>query len=120
MKKKILVVDDEPDLLKIACFRLESLGYEIISAVNGQEALDLATKENPDLVLLDVRLPVLSGIDACMQMKNDDKLKQIPVILFTASTQDLKGKASSAGAQDFIVKPFNVDELLEKIKKLIG
>lgn len=119
MGRKVLIVDDEPDLLRIVCFRLESSGYEVLSAVNGQEALDVIGKEHPDLVLLDVRLPVLSGAEVCSQMKKDEKLKHIPVILFTASIHDLKDKVVSSGAQDSLVKPFTVEELLEKIRKFI-
>lgn len=117
MKRKILIVDDEPDLLRVACFRLEKAGYQVLSAVNGKEALDLAAKESPDLILLDVRLPFMEGPDVCSRIKNDGKLKHIPVLLFTASAQEVDKKVAACGAQDFILKPFTSEELLEKIKK---
>lgn len=114
-----MIVDDEPDLLRVTCFRLEKSGYRIISAVNGKEALELAEKENPDLILLDVRLPFMEGPDVCLSIKKDEKIKNIPVILFTASAQDINGKVTACGAQGFILKPFSAEELLAKIKEFI-
>lgn len=121
MAKRILIVDDEPDLLKVTTFRLKKAGYEILSAVNGQEALDLVHLSPPDLILLDLRLPLISGDDVCRQIKAEDKLKHIPVILFTASVgQDISTRVKAVCADEYIVKPFEPDELLEKIKKFIG
>ncbi len=119
MPKKILIVDDEPDLMRITCFRLEKSGFNVISAVDGKEALDLTAKEQPDLVLLDLKLPILDGLGVCTQLKKDDKLKHIPVIIFTASANDIVDKVKSCGAQDYIIKPFSAEELIEKIKKWI-
>jgi len=119
MGKKILIVDDEADLLRVVCFRLEKLGYQVISAVNGQEALEIAGKELPDLMLLDVRLPLLEGPDVCLRIKRDEKLKHIPVILFTASTQNINEKVKACGAQGYLLKPFSGEELFEKIKEFI-
>jgi CheY-like chemotaxis protein len=120
MKKRILVVDDEPDLLKVTCFRLEKSGYEVLSAVNGKDALEMAGKECPDLVLLDLRLPLLNGPEVCARIKKDERLKHIPVIFFTASVQNLDEKVKACGAQGYIIKPFASEELLEKIKKFIS
>jgi len=117
--KKILIVDDEPDLLKVTCFRLEKSGYQVLSATDGQAALEMINKERPDLVLLDVRLPLLNGSEVCVCMKKDEKIKQIPVILFTASTQNIEENAKACGAQGYIVKPFTAEELLGKIKNFI-
>lgn len=119
MGKKILIVDDEPDLLRVACFRLEKSGYQILSAVNGQEALELAGKESPDLVLLDVRLPLVGGPEVCSRIKKDEKLKHIPVLLFTASTQSINERVAACGAQGYILKPFSTEELFDKIKEFI-
>ncbi|MDD5355782.1 MAG: response regulator [Candidatus Omnitrophica bacterium] len=117
--KKILIVDDEPDLLRVICFRLEKSGYQALSAVNGQEALELAWKESPDLVLLDIRLPLMEGPDVCSCIKKDEKLKHIPVILFTASAQNINERVVACGAQGYILKPFSAEELLKKIKEFI-
>jgi two-component system alkaline phosphatase synthesis response regulator PhoP len=119
MGKKILIVDDEPDLLKVACFRLKKSGYQIFSATNGQEALEVIGREYPDLVLLDVKLPLLNGPEVCAIMKKDEKLRNIPVILFTASTQNIEENTEACGAQGYIVKPFTAEELLGEIKKFI-
>ena len=119
MPKKILIVDDETDLLRVTCFRLEKSGYQVISAINGQQALEVMRKEHPDLVLLDLRLPLLNGMEVCLYMRKDGVLKHIPVIIFTASTQEIKEKVNACGAQDYIFKPFTAEELLEKIKKFI-
>jgi CheY-like chemotaxis protein len=119
MGKKILIVDDEPDLLRVTCFRLERSGYRVFSAVNGQEALERVEKESPDLVLLDIKLPLMEGPDVCLHIKKDERLKHIPVILFTASAQGIGEKVSACGAQGYIIKPFSAEELLEKIKEFV-
>ena len=119
MLKKILIVDDEPDLLRVTCFRLEKAGYQVLTSTNGEEALRIIGEEYPDLVLLDLRLPLLTGLEVCACIKKDEKLKHIPVIIFTASTQDIQEKVDECGAAGFIFKPFNIEELLAKIKKLI-
>jgi CheY-like chemotaxis protein len=121
MAKKILFVDDEPDLLTVATFRLKKSGYEVSTAVNGQEALDFVAQNPPDLILLDLRLPLVSGYEVCQRIKADEKLKKIPVILFTASaTRDLSEKAKELGADDYLIKPFEAEVLLEKVKKFLG
>ena len=120
MKKKILIVDDEPDLLRIACFRLEKSGYQVLSAVNGKEGLEMVEKESPDLVLLDIKLPLIEGTDVCLSIKKNDKLKHTPVILFTASAQNIEERLKACGAEGYIIKPFSAEDLLEKVKKLIS
>jgi len=120
VERKILIVDDEEDLLKVVSFRLEKTGYKVCCAVTGKEALEMAARERPDLILLDLRLPLLNGMEVCTQLKKDDNLKQIPVIIFTASSGHVDEKAMACGADDYIVKPFTPEDLLGKIKSLIG
>lgn len=120
LAKKIVFVDDEPDILHVTSFRLKKAGYEVIIGVNGQEAIDLAKSTSPDLMFIDLRLPILAGDEVCKRMKSDDSLKQIPVILFTASTYELEKIAQEAGADDFLTKPFTPEQLLEKVKRFIG
>lgn len=121
MTKKILIVDDEPDLLKVTEFRLKSAGYDVLLAVDGEEAIDLAHKNPPDLILLDLRLPKMNGCDVCRHLKSDDRLKTVPVILFTASGIDrIEERVKEAAADDYLVKPFDGKELVEKIRKFIG
>lgn len=119
MGKKILIIDDEPDLLKVATFRLRKSGYEVLTAVDGKGALDLLKREQPDLIFLDLRLPVMSGYEVCRSIKSDDRLKHIPVILFTASSDRISEKAKEMCADDYIIKPFEPEDLIEKIKKFL-
>jgi len=119
-KSKILVVDDEPDILKVVTFILKKTGYEIFSAVDGKEALKLIKDKRPDLILLDLRLPVIDGYEVCRKVKSDDSLKAIPVLLLTASGVDsVAQKAQTLGAEDFIIKPFSKEDLLKKINKYL-
>jgi len=119
-KKKILIVDDEPDILKLTSLRLRKLGYHVLTAVNGQEGLESIRVEKPDLVLLDLILPIMSGADVCRKTKNDEKLKHIPIILFTASGDTITAeKAKKLGADDYMVKPFNPKELMNKVERML-
>ncbi|RKY41142.1 MAG: hypothetical protein DRP85_07075 [Candidatus Makaraimicrobium thalassicum] len=121
MAKKILVADDEIDILTVIAFRLESLGYEVLTAVNGKEALDSIQKQTPDLILLDLRMPVMDGYEVCRRLKSDEKLKHIPVILLTASVvSEMVQKTRELEADDYVIKPFIAEELAEKIRKSIG
>ncbi|MDD5561666.1 MAG: response regulator [Candidatus Omnitrophica bacterium] len=122
MAKMILVVDDEPDIMEVATVRLRHLGYEIIPAVDAEEAIVILQKDTPDLILLDLLLPKMQGDELCRKLKSDDKYKNIPVILFTASAirLSLPEKIKEIGADDCIMKPFDSKELLEKVRKFIG
>lgn len=120
MSKKILVVDDEPDILKVVVFRLKSLGYEIFSAVDGKQALELIKAEKPDLVLLDYRLPFMDGLEVTKSVKNDESLKHTVIILLTASGGEyIEDMVKYAGVDDYLKKPFDSQELLDKIKKYL-
>ncbi|MCX5707750.1 MAG: response regulator [Candidatus Omnitrophica bacterium] len=120
MAKKILIVDDEPDVLKMEVFRVKKMGHEVFTATNGQEALEMIRDKKPDLVLLDVRLPGMMGTEVCSRVKNDEILKAIPVILVTASSETVAGKKEECKADDYILKPFEVEELIQKITKFLG
>jgi len=119
-KKTILIVDDEPDILMLTSIRLKKLGFNVITAVDGREAVHVVKSKEPDLVLLDLILPVVNGTDVCKKIKNDEKLKHIPIILFTAHSDTMTAeKAKRFGANDYIVKPFDPDELIAKIDKAL-
>lgn len=120
MTKTILIVDDEEDLVKVTMFRLKSMGYNVIIGGNGQDAIDMIGKERPDLVLLDLRLPVMDGIEVCRKVKSDDNTKDIPIVLFTASTNEINEQAGKAGADGFLVKPFEREHLNAVIEKFLG
>ncbi|MEW5758877.1 MAG: response regulator [Candidatus Omnitrophota bacterium] len=121
MAKEILIIDDEPDILALAVTRLETSGYKVITAVDAEKAWDLLAKNMPDLILLDLLLPIMQGDEFCKKLKSDSRFKHIPVILFTASTiRSSFEKIQELGADDCILKPFEADELLRKIKKFIN
>lgn len=120
MAKKILIVDDEPDLLKVLLFRLEKMGYEVFGAVDGQEALELARKIIPDLIILDVYLPVIDGDEVVKILKNDEKLKHIPMLLISATITTLAKRAIESGADGYLTKPFEPEELIGAVKKALG
>ncbi len=118
---KILIIDDEVDLVETVRFPLELEGYQVLVAYNGEEGLQLARKENPDLIILDLMLPKIDGFKVCRFLKFDDKYKHIPIIMLTARSQEkdrLLGKET--GADEYITKPFDIDDLLNRIKKYIS
>ena len=120
MAKKILITEDSPTILAITKDALESAGYEVICARDGQEALDKARKEQPNLIVLDLMLPKLDGYKVCRMLKFDEKYKLIPIILLTARTNESDielGKEVRADA--YLTKPFDADLLLAKVKDLL-
>ncbi len=118
--KHILVADDEQDIIDILGFRFKKWGYRMTAVGDGQLVLSKAQELKPDLVLLDLRMPILGGGEACRLLKNDPGLRHIPVMIMTASSEK-KGSISARefGADDAIVKPFEAAELLKKIKNLL-
>ena len=116
-QKKILVVDDEADLVETIRFPLEMEGFNVLVSYNGEDALNQARKEKPDLILLDLMLPKLDGYKVCRLLKFDERYKHIPILMLTAKTQEkdkLIGKET--GADEYITKPFDIDELIKKVK----
>jgi len=102
-KQKILLVDDEPDILEIIGFNLEREGYEVFTAPNGRKALEIARKQKPDLVLLDVMMPEMDGMDACRELREDPNLKDTLIAFLTARNEDYSQRAGfDAGADDYI------------------
>ncbi len=121
MPQRVLVVDDEEHILTVTAFRLEKQGYEVLTASDGMVALAMIQEQKPDLVLLDLRLPGMNGAEVCKRVKEDEALKHIPIILFSASeSYRIAEMRSEVSADDFIVKPFSRDELLGKVQKLLA
>jgi DNA-binding response OmpR family regulator len=117
---KILVVDDEAQLVSVVQMRLEANGYDVITAGDGEEGLKKAKAENPDLIMLDVMMPKMDGYKVCGLLKNDMRYSKIPVILFTArAQQDDKDVGLEVNADAYITKPFEPPVLLAKIKELL-
>jgi CheY-like chemotaxis protein len=119
--RKILVVDDEPDYVGTIQCRLEWCHYQVITAANGQEGLEKARAEEPDLILLDTSMPVMDGHKMLNHLRRDPALKNIPVIMVTALCEpEHIAEASSYGVADYVAKPFDFTELLEKISGVLG
>lgn len=120
MAKKILVVDDEPNIVELLQSRLENNGYSVIVAYDGQEALDKTYQENPDLIILDIMLPKIDGYNVCKMLRSDEKYKAIPIIMLTGRTQaqDIR-MGMDLGAVSYVQKPFKPDVLLGIIKGLV-
>ena len=117
---KILVIDDEQNLRRLTQVNLEANKYEVITATTGTEGLKLAEQMHPDLVLLDIRMPDMSGWDVLMALKMNRKLKKIPVVIMSASPpykdeQSLRNLRASG----WLMKPFSVEDLLQQVKQLL-
>jgi DNA-binding response OmpR family regulator len=115
-QKKIMIADDDPGILDAIEMLLEFEGYDVTSTANGSTVLELKD-ELPDLLLLDIWMSGEDGRDICKKLKQTDNIKNIPVIMISAS-RDIKESALAAGADDFLAKPFEINDLLNKIKKL--
>ena len=120
-KKKILIVDDEADLVGILEVQLQSMGYSTITAEDGEVGIEMVKLETPDIILLDVMMPKLDGYQVCKLLKNDQTYAHIPIIMLTAraQAQDIQ-KGKDAGANDYMTKPFDNKILMEKIQKLLS
>lgn len=119
-KKRILVVDDEAELVKAIEIRLKQADYEVLTAYDGQEGLDKAQKERPDLIVLDLMMPKMDGYKVCGLLKADSRYNKIPIIMLTAKAQEEDMKlGKEVGADAYIMKPFESEVLLSKIKELL-
>jgi two-component system, OmpR family, alkaline phosphatase synthesis response regulator PhoP len=120
MKEKILIVDDEKDIVKMIDYALKKEGYRTVSCYDGQDALDAARKERPDLVVLDLMLPGIDGLDVCKQLKKSSDTAMIPIIMLTAKAQESdKVIGLELGADDYVTKPFSPRELVARIKAIL-
>lgn len=118
---KILIAEDEPDIRELVAFTLRFGGYEVVTASNGEEAVQLARRENPDLILLDVRMPRMTGYDACREIKADPNLKTTPVVFLSAKGQENEIQAGiESGAEEYLLKPFAPDQLMQRVKAILA
>lgn len=118
--EKILVVDDEDNILELLRFNLENSGYKVLTAQNGIDALKIAKAETPDLILLDLMLPGMDGYDVCKEIRRDNNISNTPIIMITAKGEELdKILGLELGADDYITKPFSVRELKARLKAVL-
>jgi len=120
-KNKILIIEDEAHIIELLTFNLEKNNYEVVVAKDGEEGLKMAYNEMPDLILLDLMLPKVEGTKVCMQLKNNEKMQDIPIIMLTAKSEEMdKILGLEIGADDYVTKPFSVRELIARIKVIIS
>jgi two-component system alkaline phosphatase synthesis response regulator PhoP len=120
-KGKILVVDDEIYIVHILDFSLGMEGYEVITALDGEQAVERAQAEKPDLIVLDIMMPKLDGYETCKILKGDPATRDIPVILLSAKGRNIDQKIGfEVGADDYITKPFSPRKLVERINGILG
>ncbi|GER80902.1 MAG: response regulator [Anaerolineae bacterium CFX3] len=118
---KILIAEDEPDIRELVAFTLRFAGYEVSAASNGEEAVQMASRENPDLILMDVRMPRMTGYDACRLIKQDSKLKDTPVVFLSAKGQESEIQTGlDVGAEEYLLKPFAPDQLTDRVKAILA
>jgi two-component system alkaline phosphatase synthesis response regulator PhoP len=118
--KKVLVAEDEPDIRGLIMFSLEFAGYDVVEACNGEDAVSKAKAELPDLILLDVRMPKMTGYEACAELKNEASTQHIPVVFLSARGQEGEIKHGlGLGAEEYILKPFAPDELYRRVGAIL-
>lgn len=118
---KILIAEDERDIRDLVAFTLRFAGHEVFTAANGEEAVDMASKVNPDIILMDVRMPRMTGYEACKVMKQNPDLKDIPIVFLSAKGQEAEiQQGLDAGAEEYLLKPFAPDQLTSHVKAILA
>lgn len=118
---KILIAEDERDIRDLVAFTLRFAGYEVFAAANGEEAVELAPRVSPDLILMDVRMPRMTGYEACRVMKLNPDLKDIPIVFLSAKGQEAEiQQGLEAGAEEYLLKPFAPDQLTSHVKSILA
>ncbi len=121
MKQKILIVEDNPDLISILQVQLENKGYDTVQAANGRQAVDMATAQLPDLIVMDIMMPQMNGLQAARLIRENPKTRSIPILAATAKiTIADKEECLESGFNDHIAKPFTTMELVSRIEKLLN
>ena len=120
MKPLVLVVEDESAIVTLIRYNLESEGYEVIEAINGDEALILIDERTPDIIILDWMLPTLSGLEVCRRIRLNDAARNVPIIMLTARAEESdRVRGLDYGADDYLVKPFSTKELLARVRAIL-
>ncbi|MDT7883747.1 MAG: response regulator [Thermoflexus sp.] len=117
---RILIAEDERDIRELIIFTLEFGGFQVLSATNGEEAVELARQHRPDLIILDVRMPKMTGYEACRLLKSQEETRSIPVVFLSAKGQEAEiRQGMEAGADAYILKPFAPDELIQQVRAIL-
>lgn len=116
MPKKILLADDEEDIRTVIKFFLTKAGYQVVHAMNGQDAVALAAQEKPDLILMDYKMPLIDGAEACRKIKEDARLKHIPILFMTASSMTIP---ENLQAEKVVSKPFEIEFFLQEVRNML-
>ena len=118
---RVLICDDDPVILRLLEVNLELEGYDVLTANHGEEAFEIASRELPDLVILDIMMPRLDGYQTCQKLKAQSSTEQIPVVFLSAKAQasDIE-KGKSFGVSDYLTKPFDPNDLLDVVERLVG
>jgi DNA-binding response OmpR family regulator len=118
---KILIAEDERDIRDLIEFSLTFAGFEVVTAVDGQDAVEKALVVKPDLIMMDVRMPRMTGYEACAKMKTMNEIKDIPVVILSAKGQESEIQTGlNAGAYEYILKPFAPDELIQRVRDIVS
>ena len=118
---KILIAEDERDIRDLVAFTLRFAGHEVFTAANGEEAVEMAPNVNPDIILMDVRMPRMTGYEACKVMKQNIDLRDIPVVFLSAKGQEAEiQQGLDAGAEEYLLKPFAPDQLTSRVKAILA
>lgn len=117
---RILIAEDEKDIRELIVYSLTFAGFDVIPAVDGQDAVEKAVANKPDLIMMDVRMPRMTGYEACAMIKSMDEIKDVPVIMLSAKSQEADIQTGlDVGAYEYILKPFAPDELIERVQDVI-
>jgi len=117
---RILIAEDEPDIRELVAFTLRFAGHDVTTTMNGEEAVHIAAQLVPDLILMDVRMPRMTGYDACRIMKASAELKDVPIVFLSAKGQETEIQAGlEAGAEDYLLKPFAPFQLTERVRDIL-
>ena len=119
-KRKVLIIEDDRDIAEMIEYNLKEEGYETFSALNGEDGIALAGKKRPDLIILDIMLPIIDGFEVCRILKNDEMVAHIPIIILSAKSQETdKVVGLELGADDYVTKPFSPRELIARIRAIL-
>jgi CheY-like chemotaxis protein len=117
---KILIAEDERDIRDLITFTLRFAGHEVVATTNGEEAYQRALEDPPDLILLDVRMPRMTGYEACKRIKAEESTSDIPIVFLSAKGQEMEVRTGlEAGAEKYILKPFSPDQLTQEVSKIL-